>query len=153
MEAATTLKPILVGEVNPYTWSDEYHDLYPAPEHSAGWRLCCVILGMDRKAYIEQFDRINLCRGTWRLAEAKKKTAELIAQERPKILLGSKVCNAFDRHFDPFQIDVYGNLVLPHPSGRCRLWFAAGAVERARVAVRRFLPELAPLIGWRHEYA
>jgi hypothetical protein len=42
-------KIVLVGESNPYG-ADPYYALYPAPDGSAGHRLCCLVLGMTRKA-------------------------------------------------------------------------------------------------------
>lgn len=52
-------------------------------------------------------------------------------------MLGSKVCKAFGVPcgFDPFTARRYNGdwvVILPHPSGLCRLWHRPGAVADAR---------------------
>lgn len=145
------MKPILVGESNPYG-SDPYYALYPAPNGCAGHRLCCVILGMRRQAYLDSFARVNLCEGKWSITEARAIAHEVCMSNERVILLGARVASAFSLAFQPLLrtglVDVRGRhprrevLVLPHPSGRCRLWSESGMMRRAREAVARFCPEL-----------
>src|SRR5579872_4098600 len=139
-------KIVLVGESNPYG-SDPYYALYPAPDGCSGHRLCTMILGMGRAEYMETFDRMNLCTGKWSMTEARR-TANSV-RYRYLVLLGAKVCSAFSVKFIPFaDTDVgFGELgeftpdakavILPHPSGLCRLWNDPGSYERARAAVAR----------------
>ncbi len=141
-------KITLVGEVNPYGGEDEFA-LYPAPDGCSGHRLCCLILGMRRKDYLETFNRVNLCAGNWSLKAARLK-AELLWSHRdsPKfILCGSKVSSAFQVPFNPLEISEGGTmLVINHPSGLCRAWGQPGYIEKTRQAVLAFAPELADLI-------
>lgn len=145
----TTAKPVLVGESNPYG-GDPAFALYPAPDGCSGHRLCCLILGMRRAAYLEAFGRVNLCAGPWR-ARAARDAAKALwdAPSAPRlVLLGAKVSAAFQVPFVPFEISEGGTmLVLPHPSGLNRMWGEPGAFAKARAAVAAFVPEIAHLIG------
>jgi hypothetical protein len=142
------MKPILIGEQNPYGGHPDFA-LYPCPDGSAGHRLCCLILGMSRKAYLEAFVRRNLCAGKWSMREARANAASILENDSGRaILLGAKVSAAFGVPFVPFSICELGTvLILPHPSGRNLLWNVAGAIQAARQAVADFLPELAELLG------
>jgi hypothetical protein len=140
------LKPLLVGETNPYSVSPAMA-LYPLPEWSAGGRLA-LILGLTRGEYLDRFDRANLCCGKWSLPIARLVAKSLlVAQDRSSlVLLGSRVAAAFRVPFDPYCVGTNGTgrfVVLPHPSGRCRLWNNPGAVEKARAALR-----LAGALPW-----
>lgn len=155
-------KPVLVGEANPYG-ADPQYTLYPAPEGSAGERLCCMILGMYRKDYLREFDRVNLCPEKWFIKEAKREALRRVweADGGQYVLLGSKVCSAFGVDYAPYtswgfllpKRDASGEMVecrgivLPHPSGLCRLWNEPGAIERARAAVLAAWPHLAEFVG------
>ncbi len=143
------MKPLLVGESNPYG-ADPYYALYPAPDGCSGHRLCCLILGMSRKSYLEAFDRVNLCDGPWSLPEARERAVQILTErigECKLILCGQKVCTAFGVPFAPFTVADEIMLRLPHPSGLCRLWGEAGAFQRARDAVAAFVPHLLPILG------
>ena len=143
----TATKPLIVGESNPYG-SDPYYALYPAPDGCSGHRLCCLILRMGRRQYLDTFERANLCDGPWSKITAVMRARKLLefAGGAKLILLGSKVCGAFGVPYRPFEVHA-GHLVLPHPSGLCRLWNEPGALRRAREAVAAFLPEVAHLLG------
>lgn len=132
------MKPTLVGESNPYS-NDEQYALYPLPVGCAGYRLCSIILGMQRRHYLEAFNRCDLVKGKWSLPTAREKAYRLLASERPLILLGAKVCSAFKFPFEPFRVFNSIALVLPHPSGLCRLWSQEGIIRQARNAVRQFV--------------
>ncbi len=152
-------KPLLIGESNPYG-SDPYFALYPSPEGCSGHRLCCLILKMRRKNYLDAFDRANLCDGPWDARQARERAGELWKEarrlERPAlILLGQKVARAFavpgQRPADPFTIETNCTntvvLTLPHPSGLCRLWNEPDAMGHARVLVAEVCPDVAHLLG------
>lgn len=152
-------KPLLIGEQNPYG-NDPYFALYPSPEGCSGHRLCALVLGMHRSAYLEAFDRANLCDGPWDAKVARKHAGELWVDARKNdrpalILLGQKVARAFalpgHRPMEPFSIETNCTstvvLALPHPSGLCRLWNEPGAFARARVLVAEVCPKLAHLLG------
>jgi hypothetical protein len=139
-------KPLLVGEANPYG-GDPYYALYPAPDRCSGHRLCCLILGMRRADYLREFDRKNLCPHKWNLREAKQHAEQLLDSDRSIVLLGAKVTSAFGMNFTPFNIFGGRLLVLPHPSGLCRMWSVPDAFERARRLVAEVLPTIAHLLG------
>lgn len=141
------MRPLLVGEDNPYG-RDQRYALYPSPDYSAGGRLCFQIMGLSLKEYIGRFDRVNLCSEKWTIREARDKAVEVLKerldQERIDgpmaifVLLGTKVCNAFGIPFNPFTIQSYGRFViLPHPSGRNRLWNNPTSFETARAVLRQ----------------
>ena len=133
----------LVGESNPYG-ADPQFALYPSPEGSAGERLCCLILGMYRKPYLEVFDRVNLCAGRWSTKDARAKAETLTGR---LILFGGKVCQGFGVEYLPFCYVSPEMIVLPHPSGRCRTWNNPRAIPKARELVAAFAPEVAEMLG------
>lgn len=138
-------RPLLVGEVNPLS-PDPRLALYPDPPGCAGANLCFRVLGFESaRAYLRTFDRVNLCVGRWTLRVARERAAVISRDhEGPVILCGSRPCEAFGVPFVPFTVDTSrerGLYVLPHPSGRCRVWNDPGSAERARVLLRDFLPK------------
>lgn len=141
-------RPLLVGESNPYS-SDPDDALLPYPSQSAGARLCRDILGMTREAYLAAFDRCNLVRGQkWSVPVARAEARRISVERRGGVcvLLGAKVAAAFGVPTSPFAVyDDPGAsatrlVVLPHPSGLCRVWDEDGAMQRARDFV-------LPLVG------
>lgn len=126
-------KVLLVGESNPYGAAPEFA-LYPAPQRSAGYRLCVEVLAMPRAAYLETFDRCNLLSvSTWSTPAARLAAGRLTHKRR--VLLGAKVAAAHGLRFTPFEQvwgDTWHGVILPHPSGRCRLWEERGAMQKAR---------------------
>lgn len=133
------MKPLLVGELNPYGPSADFA-LYPSPTGSAGWRLCHKVLGLDEETYLIAYDRMNLCAHRWSIRAARD-VAALIRAEREGgvlVLLGAKVCSAFGWAYQPFtQVRENAELppravILPHPSGRSRAWQEPHAVWKAR---------------------
>ena len=143
----------IVGEHNPYG-ADPRYALYPAPERSAGGRLCKV-LGLSRPDYIARFRRRNLLTGDrdgfrWSAPKAREAAAEILLELEAGdalVLLGARVCAAFYASFIPCEATVvvgrdrqgarcaFRALTVPHPSGRSRLWNERGMVQRARVAI------------------
>lgn len=85
------------------------------------------------------------------MKEARQQVGGILAEEPevPLVLLGTKVSKAFDVAFQPFttfRIAYVGcdnrqkaatAIVLPHPSGLCRLWNEPGALDRAAEVLRR----------------
>lgn len=144
-----SMKPLLVGEDNPYG-KDPRYALFPHPKNSAGYRLARLVLAMpSRGAYLEGFDRINLCAQKWTAAAARTTVISVMSSDYDRVvLLGVKVAKAFgfvDRK--PFQIDRVKSvsstgvwferkyILLPHPSGLCRVWNEPQAFERARAVL------------------
>ena len=126
-------KVLLVGESNPYG-SDPRFALYPKPAGCAGARLC-AILGVTDREYLQAFDRCNLTTLAWSLPSARRAAGRLTAKYR--VLLGGRVAAAHGVEFIPFaRVDGRGArrgwLVLPHPSGRSRLWNKPGTAVEAR---------------------
>lgn len=145
--AATATRPILVGEVNPYSSAPEYA-LWHEPRGASGDRLCRQVFGLDGDAYEREFHRVNLCAGKWSLRVARQAAEAIESHDgRVLVLLGRKVWSAFgfDRNdggtiTQPFTAKfAMGNAFafLPHPSGRCREWNSPDAIDRARRAVDR----------------
>lgn len=126
------MKPLLVGESNPYG-SDPRYALWCEPENSAGGRLCRLILGLtrkdergrdvaDQKTYFRAFDRVNLCAGKWDAGEARESALRIGRKMYVEdmsamssgnwptppyriVLLGAKVSAAFGGlEFNPFTI-------------------------------------------------
>lgn len=153
------MKPLLVGEANPYG-ADPRYALYPLPARASGHRLCTLVMGLGLREYLERFDRVNLCPGRWSAPVARVRARELLAEQgRARIvLLGSKVCGAFGVPYEPFcafirsgDLEItwlrevlhyapdLGNaravVVLPHPSGICRAWNHPAAFAMAREAL------------------
>lgn len=139
----------LVGEHNPYGRDPKYA-LYPLPERSAGGRLCRV-LGMPRREYLMRFKRVNLLTGDrdgfrWSAPTARLAAVEVLDAADAGdalVLLGARVTAAFGVEFAPLQRSqrrtlggcMVTTLVLPHPSGRSRLWNDPTMAARARDAV------------------
>lgn len=134
------MKPLLVGEQNPYG-ADPRYALYPAPAWSVGAHLCRGVLGLTAHEYLRAFDRVDLVAGRWSLPQARLAAAALVHPRR--VLLGARVCAAHGVPFEPFHhvssSAGWWGVVLPHPSGRSRFWNDPRAVERARSAVRKLL--------------
>lgn len=137
------MKPLLVGEANPYG-GDPAYALYPLPERASGDRLCRLVMGLERRDYLERFDRVNLCPERWSAPLSRFNAQRIMAGDHTKVvLLGAKVAGAFG--FD-FKTCAFGHrkadapgaktyVVLPHPSGLCRAWNEPGAFERARATL------------------
>lgn len=145
------MRPLFVGEMNPFG-ADPYFALYPLPETSSGGRLQALVLGIPRGAYIE-LDRMNLCGGKWSAPAARARAQELWQFFTPAthkfVLLGSKVCGAFQVPFVPFTVQAsavssggHTHVVLPHPSGLNRIWNEPGAFQRARALIEQEFPGL-----------
>lgn len=139
------MKALLVGESNPYGSRPDYA-LYPLPTHASGGRLA-RILGMSADEYLDAFDRVNLLVGSrWSGPWAVEVAARLHRERdvrQPFVLLGRRVARAFRfaeetlryaRFVEPGDAPERwrGCVLLPHPSGRCRVWRESGVVDRAR---------------------
>jgi hypothetical protein len=137
------VKPLLIGELNPYG-ADPGFALYPLPEHASGGRLA-RILGLSRGEYLRRFDRVNLCTGKWSMRAARTAAAQLHHGEKgDKVLLGAKVCKAFKLPYTPFSAMYDVNTqqryyILPHPSGLNRIWNEPGSAARARELLKPIL--------------
>ena len=142
------MKPLLVGEANPYG-GDPTFALYPSPPGCSGDRLCRLVMGLDPDDYLERFDRVNLCPSAWRVRVARENVSRILLENgewggrRRVVLLGAKVTRAFSLAFEPFThrlVETIGRsthyVVLPHPSGLSRAWYEPGAFERARAVLR-----------------
>lgn len=133
------MKPLLVGELNPYG-AEPAMALYPLPFGASGHRLV-TIFGIGPGEYMDRFDRVNLCTGTWGWDAAFCAARRLLDECRPAyVLLGAKVRRAFSvaaavqipASFMVVKTAVSRLYSLPHPSGRCREWNDLDAVRRAR---------------------
>ena len=138
------MKPILVGLHNPHSPYAEFA-LWPYPHGGSGDRLC-RLLGLTPMEYLALFDRVNLLIGgggalVWSRTMARMarhRACELLEyyareEKSPRhwILLGARVCAAFALPFEPMlERRLNGDFVsvLPHPSGRCRVWNAPASV-------------------------
>lgn len=148
------MKALLVGEDNPYG-ADPRYALWCQPRHSAGGRLCYDVLGVkDQVDYVRRFDRANLCSAKWSMPEARSRADQLCSGPHAvHVLLGSKVSRAYGYAFKPFTIErrmtnaavttllnvphkEWTFVMLPHPSGRNRMWNEPGAIEKARSVLK-----------------
>lgn len=139
------MKPLLVGELNPYGIDPKFA-LYPVPKYASGARLA-EILNLSRGRYLDRFDRVNLCIGEWSMKEARLTAEKILNQERDVvILLGRKVATAFDVHVDLLTACLVGDgataYVIPHPSGLNRFWNEPDARERVRALLAPVLKEV-----------
>lgn len=146
MIAAAEPVIVLVGELNPYG-PDERYAFYDEPVHSAGGRLRRKVLELPRRIYFgDGFRRHNLCHVKWGAVAARER-ARVLRETYPDALLvlfGRKVAAAFGHgDLEPFTA-ANKVVVLPHPSGLCRVWDEPGAFERARTVLRG----VAPHIPW-----
>lgn len=142
--------PIIVGESNPYG-DDPHYAMYPEPDGCAGWRLCHKVMGLRRGTYMSSFERVNLLQGPkWSAPRARRAANELCERSggnRIWILLGTKVKEAFAIYGGAPQVLFWGHqannvVVLPHPSGRCRVWSEPGIVEKCRELLKKALPDI-----------
>lgn len=160
------MKPLLVGECNPYG-PDPKFALYPYPRNSAGGRLCRVVFRLPTTLYLDAFDRVNLCATRWSQPAARRKAGELLQAvdvHRTIILCGARPASAFGLEPATVQEPVRvvktdkmmpGDatlfrrvvhetfIVLPHPSGRNRIWS-----DSINTYVRTELARLVPDIPW-----
>lgn len=144
------VKLVLVGENNPFG-SDPEYALFPFPENSAGARLR-TIFGLSKRNYLD-LSRMNLCDGPWSRVEARLRAQEIRLDPEHDVIvtLGRKVARAFFLHSTFFRIvDERATkfVVLPHPSGLCRVWNEPGAAKRARDVMR----SVAPGVPWGEQY-
>lgn len=157
------MKVWLIGENNPHGPGDEYA-LFPFPKQSAGGRLCRRILEMTPRVYLATFERRNLLQSfKWSVPKAREAARQLLEEAGPgsrMILFGAKVSRAFGLPATPFvvhQININFDMatgetsigatltVLPHPSGRCRVW--TNELGSEQLAGRYIMEQNAALEG------
>lgn len=130
------MRPLLVGMLNSRT-DDPDFALWPEPRGCSGGRLCAVF-GMTRDEYLATFERTNLCISQWSDAVARARAAEIMRErvnDSPIVMLGALVAGAFGFPYRPFSSPDRGLVILPHPSGMCRIWNDKASAQRAREAV------------------
>lgn len=132
---------IFVGEVNPLS-TDPRHALLDQPAGSTGDRLRRLICRMRRTTYcrLGKVDLFDQDMDFWR---AKARTVDLLELDVPLVALGSRVANLLNLANQPLYTPLRNAIVLPHPSGRNRIWTPA-EFDRAHQALREF----APWIPW-----
>ena len=144
------MKPILVGESNPYS-QDPDDALLPWPFGCAGWRLCHKVLALREETYLATFDRANLLdRGRWSAPMARASATKLLDDHDVLVLLGRKVCDAFNQggavpgHRRVLLVGERERVLvrLPHPSGRSRAWHDPTMERRCRDVLREVLPDI-----------
>lgn len=125
--------------------------MFPHPAGSAGGRLMRMS-EMPVEAYLGRLRRANLCRGPFRVAEARNRARELYLEHRTAdgpyarfVLCGRPVVDAFlelfkePRYPDWFERRCWAGVeyvAVPHPSGRCREYNVEEVRARAGAAVR-----------------
>lgn len=131
------IRTVLVGEMNPHR-ADPRFALYPLPPAASGGRLA-KIMGLTAREYLRAYPyRYNVCGGEeWDAREALLSAERIILKhpDPPMVLLGARVAVAFGFRFVPFK-RVGRFLMLPHPSGRCRIWNNPRSSGRARRLIR-----------------
>lgn len=131
---------LLVGEDNPLS-RDPRHALFPYPPMGAGGRLL-KIMGVTMRAYLRDYQRVNLCAGEWDAEEAARYSGVVKWSEDVDVvvLLGRKVREAFGWDYPSFTTMLAKGktfVFLPHPSGRCRVWNDPASLRRARRVLRK----------------
>lgn len=143
-------KILLVGELNPYG-ADPAYALYPLPARASGEHLR-IILGLTLRQYLKDHDRANLCTGEFRPDAAAAEAERLFALPYiGYVLCGRKVCDAFGHMFEPFSVYTAHQKVvaiLPHPSGRNRMWNDPSNEAKAREAYQMLVRRVE---GWAAE--
>lgn len=143
------MKPLLVGEC--------YDGECLGLDTPSGFRLC-AIMGVDPDDYLERYVRRNLCSEAWEhvaaVAAAKRIAVNAMYRTGPDriVLLGRRVADAFKDALDSMGAAGLARLellegyccvgwakdrevvfvVLPHPSGKSRVWNDPKALKRAR---------------------
>lgn len=143
------MKPLLVGEANPWQSDEETamrYALHPDPPHASGGRLCHVVMGLTERDYLRWYDRIDLCHPKWSMPKARAKAYQLVSERGAHdviVLCGSKVTEAFGiGPFSEYAFTIVQRgyeprlVVLPHPSGLNRAWHVPDAVAKARAVLR-----------------
>lgn len=143
----------LIGENNPYG-DDPRFAMYPQPTHSAGGRMCRLVLGMCDRDYLREFERRNLLQAPkWSAPLARAAAAQLVRDDILSgdrvVLLGRRVHDAFfpEWEWTPFSVCEQRYVVLPHPSGLSRAWNEPGAYARARKVVAEVAPHLREMMA------
>jgi hypothetical protein len=135
------VKPLLIGEANPYGTAPEYA-LWPEPRRASGGRLM-RLLDMSRAQYMIAFDRVDLCDQIWRGGYARDMAQAILATRAgPLVLLGARVAGAFGLVYEPFTVVRGKCYLVPHPSGRNRAWQEPGAAARLRLFLAPLLEEV-----------
>lgn len=143
------MKPLLVGEC--------YDGECLGLDTPSGFRLC-AIMGVDPDDYVERYVKQNLCSREWEheaaIFAAKRIAANAMFQTGPSriVLLGRRVADAFRDALVAMGASGLDRLellegyycvgsspereivlvVLPHPSGKSRVWNDPKALRRAR---------------------
>lgn len=146
-------RPWLVGESNPYLRPEDpphHFDLWPEPKNATGDRLCRLVLGMEKTAYLRNFVRRDLlAQTTWSVPKARAAAERVLAESgrAPLVLLGAKVSAAFGLLYAPFtrtehkmDAGMRTVVIIPHPSGLSRGWFEPDAYRRARDLILPLIP-------------
>jgi hypothetical protein len=153
------MRPLLVGE----SYDGECLGLGT----SSGRRLCSI-MGLDAEEYLERFIRRNLCPFEWSPNAAQSTARNIIVNamfgvgSSRIVMLGRRVADAFRDGFTSlgavdvprFELlcgyrfvrsdDEVTMVVLPHPSGRCRVWNEKKSIRRARRLLAE--AEIIPLV-------
>lgn len=141
------MKPVLVGQA-PGPNTDPHEPLHPYPVHKSGGRLR-ELIGISVESYLEGFQRVNLIhkfpgqdkggedKCPRRLARNTANALRPLLVGRRVILVGRNVADAFGLSTIPFYAwctERGANfVVVPHPSGRNRMFNTPEAREEARV--------------------
>jgi hypothetical protein len=140
---------LMVGEANPYS-PDPSLALHPDPPNAAGGRLM-RLLGLPRLQYMA-IARRNLCTTRWSAAEASLSGAciagEVAAGKwRVVVCLGRRVAGTFYPGAPAWSVYSHGTctfVLVPHPSGLCRVWNDPAARDR----LCAFMVDLVPGPDW-----
>lgn len=134
------MRPLLVGE--------SYRGGGLSPETASGRRLC-LVLRVSPDEYLEEYGRMNLCGLEWDAADARRAAGLVLLNAAYRtgssdlVLFGRRVADSFGWVMGvgldllaAYHCGFVHIAVLPHPSGRCRLWSDRRTVRRARRVLR-----------------
>jgi hypothetical protein len=146
----------IVGELNPYG-ADPRFALYDEPAIASGFRLRTLVLGLERRTYLNSqlIERVNLCVGRWSADHAARRVRLILHRDvapMAYLLLGRKVQRAFGfRPVDQVwseRLAIAGSprsnyyVGIPHPSGRSRAWNDPALSTLIRDTLRSAVPEI-----------
>lgn len=136
-------RTVLLGMNNPQSANPRYA-LYPHPSGCAGHRLMVMLVAAAERAgvdslspadYKEGFEKMNLLDSVeWSVASARKRVHEVVDHLRGRrvIMCGATVpkivgvhCDqwcTWDTAYSSIDRELFEFCVIPHPSGRCRVY-------------------------------
>lgn len=132
------MKPLIVGESPNPSVNTTHSVLDPRVPNGSGARLA-NIMGLTTDEFVHKFSRVNICIAKFDKSAARNNALVLKSSSLYEkfVLLGKNVAESFGFKYEPFTVKrsrAYF-VILPHPSGKCRIWNAPESFNMARKAL------------------